>query len=184
MLRIIDILFSFFGLVLLFPLLIIIYLSILLTFTPPIFKQKRLGKNQIPFFLYKFRTMNINTLSKPTHLILPNQVTRIGSFLRKTKLDELPQLYNVIIGNMSLVGPRPCLPEQQELINLRKKYKVFSVRPGITGLAQINAIDMSLPVELARIDQKMIQTFSTFNYFYYIFMTIIGKGGGDRIKLS
>ena len=183
MLRFFDFLFSFFGLVFLFPLLIIIYVSILLTRTPPIFKQKRLGKNQIPFFLYKFRTMNINTLSKPTHMVSPNQVTKLGVILRKTKLDELPQLYNVLLGNMSLVGPRPCLPDQKKLINFRRRYKIFSVRPGITGLAQIKSIDMSLPELLAKTEKEMIKTFSVNNYFYYIFMTILGKGRGDRVKL-
>ena len=154
----------------------------MLTGTSPIFKQKRLGKDQVPFFLYKFRTMNIKTLSIPTHMVSPNQVTKLGTFLRRSKLDELPQLYNVLLGNMSLVGPRPCLPEQKKLINLRKKYKVFSVRPGITGLAQINDIDMSLPDILAKTEQGMIKTFSLNDYFYYIFMTVLGKGSGDRIK--
>jgi lipopolysaccharide/colanic/teichoic acid biosynthesis glycosyltransferase len=104
-----------------------------------------------------------------------------GSFLRKSKLDELPQLWNVFVGDMSLVGPRPNLFNQVELIHERDARDVYTVRPGITGLAQINKIDMSTPLLLAETDAKMIQEMNTLGYFKYIFLTVCGKGFGGRI---
>ncbi len=144
--------------------------------------QTRVGKNLKPFTLIKFRTMPVETQSVATHLVGAKSVTKLGSLLRKTKLDELPQLLNVVKGEMSLVGPRPCLFNQYDLIEERKKKGVFSVRPGITGLAQVNEIDMSTPQKLAEWDQEMIQTMSIINYFTYIIQTIIGKGTGDRVQ--
>ena len=126
--------------------------------------------------------MKLDTESSATHLIASSQITSFGSVLRRTKLDELPQLWNVLLGEMSLVGPRPCLPNQNELITFRRHYGVNTVRPGITGLAQINGIDMSTPEALARTDAQMIKTLSIWNYFYYIFITIIGRGRGDSVK--
>jgi lipopolysaccharide/colanic/teichoic acid biosynthesis glycosyltransferase len=96
----------------------------------------------------------------------------LGIFLRKTKLDEIPQLWNVLIGEMSLVGPRPCLLNQNNLINERKKRGVFKVRPGITGLAQIKGITMKTPTLLAKTDLEMIKQLNVFNYFYYILVTM------------
>ena len=96
-----------------------------------------------------------------------------GKFLRRTKLDELPQLFNVLYGNMSLVGPRPCLLNQKKLISERKKRGVFKVKPGITGLAQISGISMETPTLLSKIDLKMIKKMNLFYYFYYIFKTIL-----------
>jgi lipopolysaccharide/colanic/teichoic acid biosynthesis glycosyltransferase len=116
--------------------------------------------------------MKVGTMSIGTHLINKSSVTFFGYFLRKTKLDELPQLWNVLRGNMSLVGPRPCLFNQKKLIQERKKRKVFNVRPGITGLAQIKGISMSTEVLLAQTDSKMIKKMSLFYYFYYIFFSI------------
>jgi len=102
--------------------------------------------------------------------------------LRKTKLDELPQLWNVLTGDMSLVGPRPGLSNQEELTQARSAKNVYSIRPGITGLAQVNKIDMSSPELLAKTDKEMIDSLTLRLYFKYILMTIIGSGSGDRIK--
>jgi len=126
--------------------------------------------------------MRPETASLGTHEVDPNQVTVWGKILRKTKIDELPQLWNVLRGEMSLVGPRPCLPGQNELVQVRRKLEVFSVRPGITGLAQIRGIDMSKPELLAQTDADMIQTLSTKKYFKYIYLTLLGHGFGDRLN--
>ncbi len=147
----------------------------------PVFRQERVGRNKKPFTLIKFRTMPVETQSVATHLVGASSVTKLGSFLRKTKLDELPQLINVVKGEMSLVGPRPCLFNQQELIEERETRGVFDVLPGVTGLAQVNEVDMSTPKKLAEWDQKMIQTMSLKKYFTYIIQTATGKGAGDRV---
>ena len=126
--------------------------------------------------------MHVNTPSVATHFASASSITSFGSFLRKSKLDELPQLWNVFVGDMSLVGPRPNLFNQEELIHERDSRGVYSVRPGITGLAQINKIDMSTPQLLAETDTQMIQELNTLGYFKYIFLTLFGKGFGDRIK--
>ena len=182
MIRIIDFFLASFGLFVVSPLMVLIYFGLLITGGRPIFIQKRLGKSKVEFILYKFRTMKINTKSQPTHLVSLTQVTSLGNILRKSKLDELPQLWNVLLGEMSLVGPRPCLSSQLKLISARSKHGVFSVRPGVTGLAQISDINMSTPDLLAETDAKMIKMLSLSDYFYYIFMTILGKGRGDRVK--
>ena len=117
-----------------------------------------------------------------THLVDSTSITRLGQFLRKTKLDELPQLFNVLLGTMSLVGPRPCLPNQTELIEERAKRGVYSLRPGITGLAQVNEVDMSTPRKLARYDQLMINRMCPKLYIKLIITTAFGKGRGDRVR--
>ena len=182
MIRLIDFFASFFALLLLLPLMLVLYILGLFDTGSPIFKQKRVGKNKKPFCLYKFRTMNINTKSVATHLANQSDVTKFGSFLRKTKLDELPQLVNVLIGDMSLVGPRPCLFNQEELISEREKRGVYNFKPGITGLAQINEIDMSTPVKLSEFDALMLKDLNLTNYLKYVLATVTGKGQGDRIK--
>lgn len=126
--------------------------------------------------------MSTNTDSIGTHLVDATSITKLGSFLRKTKLDELPQLLNVLLGHMSLVGPRPCLPNQTELVTERNRRDVFMVRPGITGLAQVNEIDMSTPRKLARYDQLMINCMSLKLYLKLIIDTVLGKGRGDRVR--
>ena len=125
------------------------------------------------FVLIKFRTMKLNTKSEGTHLVDKSAITSFGYLLRITKLDELPQLWNVLKGDMSLVGPRPCLFNQKKLIMERKKRGVFKVKPGITGLAQIKNITMKHPTLLAKIDFQMIKQLNVFNYFYYILVTMI-----------
>lgn len=181
MIRLLDFVFSLVGLLLGLPVLLVLTVVGLFDTGSPLFRQQRVGYHQRPFTLVKFRTMKVDTASVATHLASSASVTRFGHFLRKTKLDELPQLWNVLKGEMSLVGPRPGLFNQEELISERAKRGVFDVRPGITGLAQVNGIDMSTPALLAETDQKMIQTLSLFSYFKYIFMTVSGKGAGDRI---
>lgn len=179
--RLCDIIFSFFGLVILSPVLIFIYIAGALILGSPLYRQQRMGMDQHPFTLVKFRTMSKGTAAKPTHLISSHSMTPYGRFLRKTKLDELPQLWNVLKGEMSLVGPRPSLFTQIELISARQAAGLFEMRPGITGLAQINAIDMSNPALLAQTDKKMVSNFSILSYFKYILVTILGKGYGDRV---
>jgi lipopolysaccharide/colanic/teichoic acid biosynthesis glycosyltransferase len=148
----------------------------------PFFLQSRVGKDQNLFVLVKFRTMAPGTQSVGTHLVDAASITKLGGFLRKTKLDELPQLFNVLIGQMSLVGPRPCLPNQTELIMERAKRGVFKVRPGITGVAQVNDVDMSTPRKLARYDQVMIKRMSLKLYLKLFVITAFGKGRGDRVR--
>lgn len=126
--------------------------------------------------------MHLNTPEIPSHEISINQITKTGTFLRRTKIDELPQLWNVLRGEMSIVGPRPCLPTQAKLIEARSKHKVFAAKPGITGLAQINGIDMSDPKLLVTYEQRLIANLNFTNYIRYIALTLIGKGYGDKIK--
>ena len=125
--------------------------------------------------------MSINTDSVGTHLVDTTSITKIGSFLRKTKLDELPQLFNVLLGDMSLVGPRPCLSNQTELVEERDRRGVYKVCPGITGLAQVNDVDMSTPRKLARYDALMINRMSIKLYVKLIINTLLGQGLGDRV---
>ncbi|WP_278414187.1 sugar transferase [Stutzerimonas kunmingensis] len=182
MIRVFDFVFSLFGLLVGFPVLLVLAIIGLFDTGSPIFRQVRVGRHQQPFTLVKFRTMKLDTVSVATHLASSASITRFGQFLRRTKLDELPQLWNVLKGEMSLVGPRPGLFNQTELTEERAKRGVFEVRPGITGLAQVNEIDMSTPALLAETDQKMIQSLTMAAYFKYIFMTAAGKGAGDRIR--
>jgi O-antigen biosynthesis protein WbqP len=180
--RLLDLIFSLMGLVLGLPVLIIIYVIGLFDTGSPLFYQERVGRDLRPFTLVKFRTMRPETASVASHLADTSAITRLGAFLRRTKLDELPQLWNVLKGEMSLVGPRPCLFNQTELIAERHSRGVFEARPGITGLAQVNNIDMSTPKLLAETDAHMLQSLTLALYFKYIFMTVGGKGSGDRVK--
>jgi O-antigen biosynthesis protein WbqP len=181
LIRIFDLSFSLLGLVLGSPVLLVIYLVGLFDTGSPVFKQERVGRNKKPFILVKFRTMSLETTSVASHLASTASITKIGGFLRKTKLDELPQLWNVFKGEMSLVGPRPGLFNQEELTKVREDEGVFLVRPGITGLAQVGDIDMSTPELLSKTDAKMIREMCLANYFKLIFQTVTGKGSGDRV---
>ncbi len=182
MIRLLDFTLSLIGLVVGLPILVLLTLIGLFDTGAPLFRQERVGKHKRPFILVKFRTMKKDTASVASHLASASSITKFGHFLRRTKLDELPQLWNVLKGEMSLVGPRPGLFNQEELTKSREAKDVFSVRPGITGLAQVNEVDMSTPEKLAKLDAFMIKTMSTRNYFKYILMTVTGKGTGDRIK--
>jgi O-antigen biosynthesis protein WbqP len=179
--RSLDILFSFCGLVILSPFFCIVYLLGIFDTGSPLFIQERVGIEKKPFNLIKFRTMSIETESVASHLASSANITKLGRVLRKTKLDELPQLINVLHGSMSFVGPRPSLYNQLDLISHRSTEGVYKVRPGITGLAQINNIDMSTPELLAKTDGEMIQGMSLANYFKYIIKTVTGSGSGDAI---
>lgn len=181
MIRLFDFFFSLLGLVFGFPILLILWVIGFFDTGSPLFRQQRVGRNKKPFTLVKFRTMKKDTASVASHLASADAITPFGHFLRRTKLDELPQLWNVLKGEMSLVGPRPCLFNQEELIAERESRGVLAARPGITGLAQVNDIDMSTPELLAETDQKMLASLSVGAYFKYIFMTVAGRGAGDRV---
>ncbi|NCN68125.1 MAG: lipid carrier--UDP-N-acetylgalactosaminyltransferase [Piscirickettsiaceae bacterium CG18_big_fil_WC_8_21_14_2_50_44_103] len=181
MIRFFDFVFALAGLVVGLPVLVLLYVIGLFDTGSPLFFQERVGRHQKPFTLVKFRTMKVDTASVASHLATSSSITKFGRFLRKTKLDELPQLWNVLKGEMSLVGPRPGLFNQTELTEAREKLGVFKVCPGITGLAQVSDIDMSTPELLAETDAKMMDSLSVKDYFKYIFMTVLGKGAGDRI---
>lgn len=182
MLRLFDLALSALGLLVACPLLLILMVVGLFDTGSPVFRQKRVGRNKKPFTLFKFRTMRPDTAHVATHLADATAVTAFGKFLRRTKLDELPQLWNVLKGEMSLVGPRPCLFSQEELIEAREQLGVFRARPGITGLAQVNEIDMSTPKLLAETDARMLASLGIGSYFGYILMTVAGRGAGDRVK--
>ena len=182
MLRVLDMVLAGFGLLVALPLMVVLFLIGLFDTGAPLFRQTRVGRHQKPFTLVKFRTMRPDIQSVATHLANPAAVTPLGAFLRRTKLDELPQLWNVLKGEMSLVGPRPCLFNQTELIEERATRGVFAARPGITGLAQINGIDMSTPKLLAETDARMLQDLGLSAYFIYIIKTVTGAGRGDRIR--
>ncbi|MDP0590186.1 MAG: sugar transferase [Candidatus Endonucleobacter bathymodioli] len=180
--RCLDFLLAILGLVVALPILLFVFILGLLDTGSPMFLQQRVGRNKRSFVLIKFRTMAISTASMATHQVDSSAVTSLGAVLRKTKFDELPQLINVLKGEMSIVGPRPCLHTQEELIDARDNRGVFSVLPGITGLAQVNEIDMSTPELLAEWDQRMIAEFSMAAYSRYIMLTVMGRGAGDRVK--
>lgn len=182
MTRLCDILLSGLGLLLGWPILAVIALVGWFDTGSPVFRQKRVGRLQRPFTLLKFRSMRLGTASLATHLASSDAITPFGRFLRRSKLDELPQLWNVLKGEMSLVGPRPCLFNQQELIAERATRGVFNARPGITGLAQVNEIDMSTPTLLAETDARMLESLNLVAYWKYILLTVGGKGAGDRVK--
>ena len=157
--RILDLVSAATGLILLAPVFVIVAILVAVTSRGPVlFRQARVGRDERIFICNKFRTMHQGTAQRGTHEISRNALTPAGSFLRKLKLDELPQLWNVLLGEMSLVGPRPCLPNQKTLIEERRARNVFCVPPGITGLAQIRNVDMSEPERLAEIDQTYIQS--------------------------
>ncbi|ADC72041.1 sugar transferase [Thioalkalivibrio sp. K90mix] len=182
MIRVLDVVLSVLGLIVAVPLMLVLWIALWWVARSPLFRQERVGRYQRPFVLVKFRTMRPDTASVATHLAQASSITRLGHFLRKTKLDELPQLWNVLKGEMSLVGPRPCLVSQVELIAAREARGVFAVRPGITGLAQVNGIDMSDPERLAEMDAKMIESLTLVSYFRYLVLTVTGKGSGDRVR--
>jgi O-antigen biosynthesis protein WbqP len=173
MIRFFDILFSIIGLIFFSPFFFLIYFIAIFDTGSPLFFQERVGLNLKNFKLIKFRTMTVGTVSKGTHLIHPSRITFLGFYLRKFKIDEFPQLWNVLMGDMSFVGPRPSLSSQKKLIFQRSKRKILSVKPGITGLAQLKYITMKNPKLLVKNDLKMIKQLNLFYYFYYIIATVL-----------
>ena len=162
--RVIDFIFALFGGILLFPLFMIIIAAIKFDSRGPIlFRQKRIGKRKKHFYILKFRTMKIDTPNdKPTHLLeCPDKyITRVGKFLRRTSLDELPQIWNIFIGEMSIIGPRPALWNQYDLISERDKYGANDILPGLTGWAQINGRDELEIFEKAKLDGDYVSRMS------------------------
>ena len=176
--RFLDIILSFFGILLLSWLFLILFLVIKLDSRGPIFfRQKRVGRGKTHFGILKFRTMRIDTpRDMPTHMLEnPEQyITRVGKFLRKTSLDELPQLFNIFVGHMSVIGPRPALWNQFDLIEERDRYGVNDIRPGLTGWAQINGRDeLEIPVK-AKLDGEYAERLS-FGFDCKCFFGTIGK---------
>lgn len=177
--RMFDFTAALFGIIASIPIVLIAMVAIRLD-SPgsPIFAQTRVGRDEKLFTCLKLRTMHISTANVPTHETKASAVTSVGAFLRKFKLDELPQLLNVLAGEMSLVGPRPCLASQTQLIEARRLRGVFGVRPGITGLAQVMGVDMSDPERLAKIDGDYVRTQTFVGDLNLIVATLVGKGIG------
>lgn len=183
--RVFDIVSAAIGLVVLSPVLLL--LIVLIRRSSPgsaVFAQRRIGREGREFTCFKLRTMHIGTENLPSHMLGNSALTPTGGFLRRWKLDEIPQLYNVLRGEMSLVGPRPCLPNQVELINARRELGVFAVLPGVTGLAQVRGIDMSNPRSLAVVDAEYVRKRSFAGDIRLILATVFGEGiGVDRVMV-
>lgn len=181
-LRTLDLILALLGIVLGSPVFVAVYLISFFDTGSPLFRQRRVGRYQRPFTLLKFRTMRVGTASVASHLADPSLITPFGRFLRRSKLDELPQLWNVLRGQMSFVGPRPGLYNQTELTRAREDLGVFTARPGITGLAQVSGIDMSTPELLAETDAEMLRTLNLGSYLRLILLTALGRGRGDPAR--
>ncbi|WP_047532965.1 sugar transferase [Methylotenera sp. N17] len=176
--RLLDISLTLIGVVLLLPLIIVTYFLVKLTSTgPTLYWSKRVGKHNLLFSMPKFRSMKVNTPALATHIMNqqadPNQyLTPVGSFIRKTSLDELPQLWSVLKGDMSIIGPRPALFNQDDLISLRTEHGVHILKPGITGWAQVNGRD-ELPIpEKVTLDAYYLKHQSLWLDCYIILLTI------------
>jgi lipopolysaccharide/colanic/teichoic acid biosynthesis glycosyltransferase len=178
--RSIDLVFSLVVIVLFAWLLLIIWIIVRLQSEGPgFFRQQRVGKDRRTFICYKFRTMDVRAPNVGSHEVPTSVITPVGRFLRRTKLDELPQAVNILLNQMSLVGPRPCLPSQDQVIAERNKLGVFDIKPGITGMAQVRDVDMSTPELLAEWDARYMATRSIMSDFQIILATVRGKGRGD-----
>lgn len=162
------------------PLCILLLIAIRLeTPGPPLFVQDRIGRSGRPFRMLKLRTMLTETSAVPSHHVCTTRITRVGKLLRTLKLDELPQLFNVLVGSMSLVGPRPCLTTQTEVIEARRAMGVLDYRPGITGPAQLEGVDMSEPERMAKIEASYFSRASSWSDLRLLVNTFIGRGSGD-----
>ncbi|MBL4994118.1 capsular biosynthesis protein [Enterococcus xinjiangensis] len=181
----IDFLLSLVGIIVLSPILLILCIAIKIDSKGPvIFKQKRVGKNKSHFYIYKFRTMKVDTPQEtPTHLLSNPDffITRVGKFLRKTSLDELPQLFNILKGDMAVIGPRPALWNQYDLIDERDKYHANDIRPGLTGLAQISGRD-ELEIDYkARLDGQYTANITPWMDLKCFFGTMISVFKSDGV---
>ena len=183
--RVLDLLIC---LLLAVPALIVILLVLpvvwLDTHAAPLFLQQRVGRRGRVFTILKLRTMRAGTPDRASHEIGASTITRSGNVLRRTKIDELPQLWNVLTGDMSLVGPRPCLPSQQQLIDERARRGVLELRPGITGVGQLAGLDMSEPVALAQADAAYLAPWSLWRDLLILLRTGLGKGSGDAATVK
>ncbi|WP_196810724.1 sugar transferase [Bacillus sp. 123MFChir2] len=182
----IDFILSIVGLVLLSPVFLLLILCIKLDSKGPVlFKQRRIGKDKQEFYILKFRTMRIDTpKDMPTHLLENPEayITKVGKFLRKTSLDELPQIINIIKGEMSIIGPRPALWNQYDLIEERDKYGANDVSPGLTGWAQINGRD-ELPIDIkAELDGEYVKRMSFIFDVQVFFKTIFSVVRSEGVK--
>lgn len=192
--RLIDIILSFLALIILSPVFLILIIAIKVDSKGPVlFKQKRVGIHKSHFNILKFRTMRIDTPKDcPTHLLEnPDQwITKVGKFLRKTSLDELPQIWNIFVGQMSIIGPRPALWNQYDLIEERDKYGANDISPGLTGWAQINGRDTVEIEDKARFDgyytENMGLAFDVKCFFGTIVSVLkhdgVVEGGTGRIQ--
>lgn len=175
--RFLDFVFSLLALIILSPLILIISILVFIASgRPVIFKQKRVGYKNTIFTIYKFRTMKNGMRQTKTEDLteeeIENDITFIGKFLRKLSLDELPQLFNILKGDMSFVGPRPLIPQEDEIRKLREKYNVYSVRPGITGWAQVNGRDFIDDEQKATLDKEYVEKHSIFMDIKIMFRTV------------
>ena len=173
--RVLDFFFSLFALIILSPLFLIVSVGVLISDGSPVFfRQKRVGKNNELFEIYKFRTMKRGTENVASNDLSDADVkiTRFGKILRATSIDELPQLLNILNGSMSLIGPRPLIPEETRIRELREKYNVYSVRPGITGWAQVNGRDNVSAEKKALLDKEYVEKQSLMLDIKIFFMTI------------
>jgi lipopolysaccharide/colanic/teichoic acid biosynthesis glycosyltransferase/uncharacterized protein YbjT (DUF2867 family) len=181
--RLIDVSFAVFVLIFASWLMAVIWLMIRLDSSGPgVFSQERVGQDGEVFTCYKFRTMQKGTKQVGTHELSPASITRLGNILRKTKLDELPQVWNILRNEQSLIGPRPCLPSQTAVVEERYKAGVFAVKPGISGLSQIQHIDMSEPLRLARMDAQYVARQSLLLDVKITLATALGSGQGDKVS--
>ena len=187
--RMFDIVLSLIGIVVLLPVFLVLSIAIFIDDPGPIlFKQKRIGKDKKTFWLHKFRSMKVKTPDVPTHLLRnPEQyITRVGKFIRKFSLDELPQIFDILFGKMTIVGPRPALWNQDDLIEERDKYNANSVKPGLTGWAQINGRDeLEISVK-AKLDGEYVKNLSKGKFkgfmidvkcFFGTFISVIKRDG-------
>jgi O-antigen biosynthesis protein WbqP len=181
--RTFDFVVSALGLIVLMPVMLTIaYFVSRSSRGGVLFVQDRVGQSEKLFRCYKFRTMAHGAPVAGSHEVAESWITPTGRRLRSAKLDELPQLFNVLRGDMSLVGPRPCLPNQSDVIAARRLRNVFSVRPGITGTAQLASIDMSTPERLAQADSQYIENQTLIGDLRILVATILGGGYGDAVK--